>query len=301
MTIAEHANAIPPSPPVEQSIHARAMLVSLRLSTWTARKYDKAISNKVAAEHNATSDAGRYNKMLLPGDCASYKALMQHVGSVRTAHYANTLAWADDGFRLLPTANFMEHSTMARQWRATFNDLKREFLSEYPMLREQARVRLNGMYKDEDYPTVSQIEGKFGIYLDYCPLPAKGDFRVDLPADAIADIEATVTDRITRATSEAMNDAWKRLHDTVKHIFEKTVQPDAIFRDSLIYNARELCDTLSRMNVTGDANLEAFRTEVESYLTASDPDTLRDNDKVREDTATLAEDILTRMSAFYQE
>lgn len=285
---------------IETSIHNRAMLVSLRLSAWTARRYDKRVSNDVAAMHNASVDAGRYNKMLLPGDCPSYKALIQLVGKIRTDHYANTLAWADDGRRLLATKNYQQYSAFIRKSRVDFDALLEDFLAEYPALREQAKVRLNGMYKDEDYPTVSQIRHKFGFCLDYDPLPAKGDFRVDLPVDDIAAIEAATTNRLTSAINDAMRDAWGRLYDTVKHIAEKTGNPDGIFRDSLIYNARELCDTLSRMNVTNDPDLEAFRVEVEQYLTASEPDDIREDDKVREDTATMADDILSRMSAFYQ-
>ena len=285
-----------------EDIHKRGMLVSLRLSAWTARKYDKQITAKVNSEHNAVADAGRYNKMLLPGNCESYKALLQCVGSIRTEHYANTLAWSDEGWRLLPTANYMAYVGMIRKRRAEFETLLDTFLAEYPQLREHAKIRLNGMYKEDDYPTVSEIRGKFGFYYDPMPLPAHGDFRLDgLPAEDLQQIEADTQDRVYKAVNEAMTDAWKRLHDCVKHIQERTSQPDAIFRDSLIYNARELCDTLSRLNITGDKNLEAFRQEIENDLASNDPDTLRENDTLREDTATLADDILARMAEYYKE
>lgn len=283
-----------------QPIHSRAMLVSARLSTWTARKYDKRISNQVAAEHGAAADAGRYNKMLIPSDSLSYKALMQLVGAVRTEHYANTLAWSDEGWRLLPTANYMKYTEFTRKAKADFRGLVDDFLTEYPALKESAKIRLNGMYKEEDYPTLSQIQGKFGFYLDFAPLPAKGDFRVDLPADEIRRIEAEVGAKVQGATETAMNDAWKRLFDCCKHVHERLVNPEAIFRDSLITNARELCDVLRRLNVTGDVNLESMRAEIEDYIASQDPDTLRENAVVREDTATLAEDIMARMAMFYQ-
>ena len=283
------------------AIHTRAMLVSLRLSSWTARKYDKRISNEVASQHGATQDAGRYNKMLLPGDCASYKALMSLVGAIRTQHYANTLAWSDEGWRLLPTANYANYVSFVRKMRAQFETLLDGFIAEYPALREAAKTRLNGMYRDEDYPTISQIRGKFGFYYDPMPLPASGDFRLDLPASDVAAMETATQERISSAVGDAMQDAWKRLYEAVKHIHEKTAQHDAIFRDSLILNARELCDVLGRLNVTGDPNLEAMRLEVENDLASNDPNTLRENERVREDVAIVAEDILSRMAAFYSE
>ncbi len=280
-------------------IHSRAMLVSLRLSTWTARKYDKRVTAEVNASHGASSDAGRFNKMLIPGDALSYKAIMQLAGSIRTQHYANTLAWSDEGWRLLPTANFTEYSSFVRKAQSEFNTLLEDFLTEYPALRESARVRLNGMYREEDYPTTSQIRHKFSVCLDYSPLPAKGDFRVDLPADEVQRIESECQAKVTDATHDAMQDCWRRLYDCVQHIHERMITPDAIFRDSLIHNARELCDMLTRLNVTGDANLEAMRAEIEDSLVSNDPDTLRENDSLRNDTATLAEDIMSRMAGYY--
>lgn len=282
-----------------RSIHSRAMLVSARISIWTARKYDKRVTAEVNAKHGATSDAGRFNKMLIPGDALSYKAIMQLAGSIRTQHYANTLAWSDDGWRLLPTANFATYSAFMRKAKADFDMLLADFITEYPALRKSAKIRLNGMYLESDYPAASQIYAKFGVYVDFTPLPAKGDFRVDLPADEVRRIEADCQAKVGNATNEAMADCWKRLYDCVTHIHERMATPDAIFRDSLIFNARELCDVLGRLNVTGDANLEAMRQEIESTIVANDPDTLRDNDNLRNDTATLAEDIIARMAGFY--
>ena len=39
-----------------------AMLVSLRISAWSGRLYDRQASNHVAAHHDATASAGRYKQ-----------------------------------------------------------------------------------------------------------------------------------------------------------------------------------------------------------------------------------------------
>lgn len=282
-----------------EPIHSRAMLVSLRLSTWTARRYDKKVSLEAAANNGAASDAGRFNKMLIPADSPTYKALMQLVGSIRTEHYQNTLAWSDEGWRLLPTANFQEFSDFTRKSKAVFSDLLEDFLTAYPTMRDAASYRLGAMYNEADFPTVSEIRGKFGFYLDFKPLPAKGDFRIDLPAEQVRLLEHSMEARTQDAVGTAMKDAWERLHTCVSHIKERLSNPDGIFRDTLISNAKDLCDVLSRLNVTGDVNLEAFRSEMAEYIACQDPDTLRDDKEVRESVATLADDIVNRMSAFY--
>ena len=40
----------------------KAILVSLKVSKFTGTKEDKKISREVASNHNATEDAGRYQK-----------------------------------------------------------------------------------------------------------------------------------------------------------------------------------------------------------------------------------------------
>ena len=46
------------------SLADKAMVVTLSVSCWTARKQDKKVAEEVEAKHNAR-DAGRYNKLLI--------------------------------------------------------------------------------------------------------------------------------------------------------------------------------------------------------------------------------------------
>jgi hypothetical protein len=92
--------------------------------------------------------------------------------------------------------------------------------------------------------------------------------------------------------------AVDRLRKVVSSIIEKCSSPDAIFRDSLIGNARELCNVLTRLNVTDDPILETLRQQTET-LSMVEPETLRRNDDVRAETAKQAQSILDAMTATY--
>ena len=50
----------------EPSLSSRAMLCSLSISMWSARKHDPDASQEIAQRHGAQADAGRYHKVLLP-------------------------------------------------------------------------------------------------------------------------------------------------------------------------------------------------------------------------------------------
>lgn len=283
----------------DTAIHSHALLVWLTISTWSARRYDKTVTAKVNAQYAASDDAGRYNKHLLPGDAPAYKALITLAGSIRAAHYSHTLAWSDEGWRLLPTANYMPYVQWFRDQQRALDIALDAFIIEYPTLRQQARVRLNGLYRDEDYPTCDDLRSRFRLALEYAPVPADGDIRVDLASDQIATIESSVQSRVESATRLAMADAWKRLYDVVARMVERLSTPNAIFRDSLVTNAADVCEQLQRLNITNDPDLEAMRLRVQSELTKYDPDTLRDTPRVRRQAAASAEDIMVAMSGLY--
>ena len=100
------------NPNPNESLRTSALLVALRISTWTAKKFDKSVTKAVVQNHGASADSGRFNKNLLPGEPLSYKALMSHMSGLRARHYQQTLAWADEGSRLLPYANNNEYRDM---------------------------------------------------------------------------------------------------------------------------------------------------------------------------------------------
>ena len=94
----------------------------------------------------------------------------------------------------------------------------------------------------------------------------------------------------------------KRLFDCVSRINERLSVPadskGGIFRDSLIGNARELCDVLTRLNISGDATLETLRKQTDALATVQ-PDTLRSDAVTRIQTANDAQSILNTMIAVY--
>ncbi len=271
------------------SIQNRALLVSLKCSAWTARKYDKRVTERTNAEYAASQDAGRYNKHLLPGDAASYKALSQHLSAMRQKHYENTLYWSDDNVRLLCIDNQEQYrNTVEIHGRSTFQALLEEFISEFPSLRDTARMKLNGMFRDEDYPNVATLRTKFGYSVEYWPVPENFG-TVEGVHPAVREImESALRDRVDQATSAAMADAWQRLYTCVEHLHERLAQPGQIFRDSLVGNVREVCDVLTRLNPSNDVELETMRAAVQLQLSRFDPQTLRDNAGLRAAVATTA-------------
>src|SRR5439155_265393 len=114
------------------------------------------------------------------------------------------------------------------------------------------------------------------------------------------EIEQSINENVQAAVGIAVQDSWQRLYTSVARISERLNDPKAIFRDSLIDNAREICSALERLNVTNDTALETMRQRVLSDLTTFDPDVLRDTPRVRASVASKADDILKTMSGLFE-
>ena len=278
----------------------RAMLANLSISSWSASKFDKKVTRETNQAHGAADNAGRYTKSLMPDDAESYAKLQKHIAKVRQdIHYAQTLPWSDTGWRLLPIKNYQQYTDAIRKAQHEFETLRDEFIAEYPTLRENARVKLNGMYNERDYPRY--IGDRYSMSVDYAPVPDGTDFRVTLAQEEIDTIAQRTEARVKAAFQDAMTGpkgAVPRLYEVVSNIQAKLADPKGIFRDTLIGNARELCDILTRLNVTDDPALETLRRQTE-LLAMSEPQTLRDNPDVRVSVANEAQSILDAMTATY--
>jgi hypothetical protein len=60
-------------------LSSRAMLCSLSIGMWSARKHDPEAAEEIAQRHGAQADAGRYRKVLLP----NYRTLTPNSGASR--------------------------------------------------------------------------------------------------------------------------------------------------------------------------------------------------------------------------
>lgn len=273
----------------------KAMLVSLNISSWTARRYDRKVTKKVEDEFNA-KDSGRFNKILISLD--KIKGIQKVASEARDYHYEQTLPWGDNGTRILPSANYMTYTAHVRELKAKFELEVSAFLNVYPTLKEDAKVRLNGMYKAEDYPSVETIADKYSFRVSVLPLPDAEDFRVDLQEDETGKIQREIESRVAEAQANAMKDLWNRLHEKVSRMADKLSDKNSIFRDTLIQNTIDLCNILPRLNITNDPKLEEMRREVENKLCGYAPQELRDNEHDRAMAAKDAQRILDSMSGY---
>jgi hypothetical protein len=290
---------------IASPLSRKAVLVAVNISMWTARRLDKKVTDEVNQAHNASADAGRYNKLLLNAE--RLKRLTELVSRARDLHYRMTKPWADEGPRILPNVLYAKFTGQFREIKRDFHTAADDFCRDYPIFVEEAKQRLNGLWKAEDYPSADEIRTKFKLDLTFMPLPEADDFRSDvLDADTVADIRAEITAASEQAEVRSTRDTVDQITKVVGHMAKKLGEYKTngegegrkFFTDSLVANVRELADLLPAFNLQDDPALTAITERIKHELCAEEAPVLRNNDDVRAVVQKSAEEILADVSRF---
>lgn len=275
-------------------ITERAMLAAVHISTWTATKHDRKISRDVANQHGAHQGAGRYNKQLLHG-ADKLDELRTLAGQIRQYFYKITLPWSDEGFRLLPSNFYFDLMSRMREFEASFDQGVDSFLTVYPQYVDQVRPELNGLFREEDYPSAEKLRSKFGIKLEILPIPSGGDFRVQMSEEEQARVSHEIDASVRQSLSRGTDDLWKRLREVVSHMVERLNEPESRFHGSLVTNVFDLVEILPRLNVNQDEDLNRFAEQVRQRLCNHSAHDLKKQDSLRFTTAHEAAGIVSQI------
>ncbi len=276
-----------------------AMLVSLRISAWSGRLYDREASDHVAAHHDASTNAGRYNKRLLSK--AALAALNATMSEARTRHYTNSLPWDDKGSRLLTVANYEHYTEMMDGFRERLVRQRARFIEDFDHYVEQARLDLGKLFRMEEYPSKEDLRGKFSIRYRITPVPDADHFIARLASEDTDRVKRDIERHIEEQLHDAVGDLYRRLAEAVERVSERLNEDGdgkpLVFRDTMISNIRDLVDVVPRLNIFGDQRLVTLCEQVKDRIAAVEPDSLRPSrtfdpvvrDRVKRDADALME------------
>lgn len=280
-----------------------ALLVSLNIRVYSAKKVDPKVTKKVAADNGTDSDAGNYQKNLVPKE--AIEPITKAVSALRSFHTENSLPWLDEGVRCLPTMNYEAYKTELETLKDAFDTAVRDFCDKWPEIVDNAQKKLGKLFNANDYP--QDIRGRFSCSTRFMPMSTSDDFRINVSDSEREILRQQIEGTVAGAQTAATADLYRRLGESVKAMADRlrayTVDPvtgktSAPFRDSLVENLRDLVALVPRLNFAEDAELEAVRVLVESELCAVDADGLRDSDTVRAGVAESAEGIAARLGEY---
>jgi hypothetical protein len=261
---------------------------------------DKQLSATVKVEHSLGQGAGKWIKDKYP-DWA-LEPLEKVATEAREYHAQVTLPF-DAGIGILPAGLIVEYGERMAVFRDRFDALiKSHFEPKYPQMVDWARVEHNGTFDEADYPEVAKLVKKFYFRTEPVPVPDADHYEDGIKSLLGVDADS-VNLRVSDAMVEAQKELMRRLIEPVRAMAVKLAeQPKEgkqcpVFRDTLIGNVMEIAAIAPKLNIAGDADIDAFVKEVEG-LTRYTPDGLRKSGVDRSAAASAAADVTKRMEAY---
>jgi hypothetical protein len=274
----------------------RAVLVKFADHAWRGGLIDRAVGDQIKKDAGAKVDTGHYWKRLVPK--AAIRPRFNAANAARAFHISNTLPWLEGGVRILPVANFRDYMDGMRKLIAACEAEDRKFFKAYPDWIKEAERSHGKLFKAEQFPSLDEVKTMFSVEVDVIPLPNIADWRVDLDAEQVKALRLDAEQKMAAVQSSGIKELYTRLQELVEHAQKKLDDPEAVFRDSMIGNIKELVGLIAKLNVTGDKNLEAVRKETESKFAGLAPETLRTDPAARSKAAKNARAIMKKMNAY---
>lgn len=276
------------------NMEERVLIVRLNMSRWNPWGYDREAARKVATDEGAKKEDVHTTKRKISKE--AIKDINDLMNKAYSYHISVTMPSGAEGDRLITTDLYTEYCQKMDEFKTKINTALDKFLPEYPQWVEEARTRLQGLFKVEDYPSVEQVRGKFSIRYSFLPLPSVNNIIVKLVNGDLANVRKSVEEEMSKMSQTAMKSLWDRTYDAIAHMAEILGNSEARLHATLISNVKSLCDVLKSLNFNNDAELEAMRIKIETRLAGHDPEELRKFRNIREEVAREAQAIAVEIS-----
>lgn len=278
------------------NLNERAMLVYLNIRTWNAEREDKKIGDDIAAKYGNDRRMGKFRRYLInPDELTPIKTKCQEM---RMRHYALTLPWGDDGARIITSAGFFAYRDEMQAYVDQLGPMFADFVAKYPQMIDDAKLLLNGLWREYEYPKPTVIAGYFSVKTTIRPVPDSFDFRVDLGETDVATIRAQIQEDAQEQIAIAQTETCKRLRNVVEKLggyVAKGHKP--VLLQSTVQAIRDMARTLPGMNIADDARITELVPAVQA-LGKWDGDVLAESDICKSMIATQAQAVLDKMASY---
>lgn len=283
-----------------KNLDEKAVLVQVNRRMYSPYLHDKEESIKFGAG-NVTKHLFEGKDNLVKETNAVFGALYKYVNDM-------TVPWAT-GVRLLNANLYMEFSTELRKHVDDANRAVDKLAANWDtavqidynrMLRiAQAKGKPN-LANINDYPDVQTLRSKYGVDVQYMPVPTADGFdpRLGMSAADQASVQDRVNDAEANGAKYVINQMLEPMSDAVKKLQVNIGEKGSIFRDSLIDNMVEVADRMGRINISDDPvvadRIKDLRSLVGTY--ANNKDVLRNSQSVRSKAATQIDTLVGQMA-----
>ena len=280
------------------SLATSASMVELTIGVPTFRKKDKKVEAEAEVSNGAAKGTVSASKKTIISK--KHKAIESLRNAIRSEyHYKKTAPWLASGIRLLPNGLLIDYQNTMADFQKEFELLVDDFMEDYSWEIAEAQLKMGQLFDPKLYPPVDVMRKKFYMTVLIIPLPDSGDFRVDIPQQALEDTRQQYDSFYKSQIVAITEDIMQKLHAPLSNMsnmldYAAEDKPTG-FRDTLVQNVLEVVDVMKTCNVAQDPKVEQIRLELRDALIGVTPDTLRNSETQRVNTKEKVDRIIASL------
>ena len=291
--------AVAPPPVTEQvsdtdgiikGLDEKAVLVSVKRRMYSPYALD--------AEESERYGAGNVNKHLFKGRDNRVKQAISKYTEVYTYVKSHTVPWST-GVDMLNINLYQEVTHNLRRLIAEANAAVDDLVDnwDYEVQRDYNRLLPTGHASLEDYPTAEHVRDRFGIEVQFMPVPTTGDFRVEISDEDKASLLSRLQDAGRNAERHVINKMLEPMIAAAEKLAVPIGNDGSIFRDSLVENLVDVADRMARVNLSDDPVIQKQIADLKSIVGqyADNIDVLRNSQHVRDVASKQISDLIGQM------
>ncbi len=276
----------------------KVLLASLNVSCWTGRAFDETVTTKLASIENVDSKAGRYNKALLPQKPEQFTLLINQGNEIRQKFRDMTLAYQQDGIRLMPVKMYLAWTEYLQQQMELREKLVKDFIDAYPCMVDEACGILKGLYKPSDYPHPTHLPEKFKIANSFLPFTDLENISLSLNKVDLDRLKVSIANANAESISSCNNEIIQRLFSAVLKLAERSCADAGRFHKSCLEHLKMEVELIPQLNFLDDEQINSFVQEA-SQLLIFDTEAIRSSPEIKNHVSKHAVSLAENMAESY--
>lgn len=254
------------------NVFEQGSLVQFKVSLWGAKV--KLPSEQIRAE--ADPDFVRGTKYLV--EKSFLRPIDQERNTARGYLRAHSLPFPISGICFVPRDIVPEIEQRLQGHRENFLRQVEMFADQYENAKQNARLRLNGLFDESDYP--EHIRSFFSFQWQFFVMDAPSRMSILDPAIYHREQER-FTEKMNEFRENAVMVLRERFVEMVNRIVDRLSGEKKIFRNSTIANIQEFLTSFDQLNISHDEDLEREVARCREILAGVDPNSLRSDENYK--------------------
>ncbi len=216
----------------------KAVLIRFQGSQFIGNPRDNTLTAEVEAAHGTGAKLISVRKKIMQG--AELNKCAATLQECRATFERLSAPWLDGGIRIIPARQFVNVKTKLEEKTRDFLAAVDAFCSQRDaiMARDNSPTRLNGAWRESDYPTASELRAKFAATLE--TLPVATDFRCEgVDSATLDEMEKQANEMLETRTRDAKRELLARVAERLSQLTGKLATFKPSDKSGRFHDARD--------------------------------------------------------------